>query len=420
MKFIVDGTTVANGTHSTISAALTSASSGDTIFIRPGTYTENLTLKVGVNLCANTCDALTPNVTISGTCTLTSAGSVSISGICLQTNGAALLAVTGSAASILNLNNCYLNCTNNTGITFSTANTSAAINITNCNGDIGTTGITLFTDSSTGTLNIYNTLITNSGTSTTASTQSAGSSEIKYCQFYFPITTSGTAFSEWNYLDLDTTDLNTTSAILGGSVVANVCRFCRFSAGTASAVSCGSAVVRLDFCIIVSSNTNAITGSGTLTGNTLLFNGTSSLVNTTTQTPEIFGIEASWTPDIQINSSSTGITYTTQIGGSCILGKVVFIWGQILLSSKGASVGGVTISNLPYAPTANGGGKSLAISEYNQVTKAGYTSLGLRLANSTVGTFILSSATGSAISIMSNAEISDTFSFKFSTCYIID
>ena len=64
-KWIVDST-ASLGTHTTIAAALTSASSGDTIFIRPGTFTENLTLKAGVDLCAFDCDALTPNVTIDG------------------------------------------------------------------------------------------------------------------------------------------------------------------------------------------------------------------------------------------------------------------------------------------------------------------------------------------------------------------
>src|SRR6185503_17737268 len=108
-KWIVSSD-ITQGTHTTIAAALTSASSGDTIFIRPGTYTENLTLKAGVALCAYVCDAFEPNVIISGTCTFTAAGTVSISGIRLQTNNAALLAVTGSAASIVFLNLCFLNC----------------------------------------------------------------------------------------------------------------------------------------------------------------------------------------------------------------------------------------------------------------------------------------------------------------------
>src|ERR1043166_1875682 len=111
-KWIVSAT-ASDGTHTTIATALTSASSGDTIFIRPGTYTENLTLKAGVNIAAFICDGYTPNVTISGTLTLTTAGTVSISGIRLQTNSAAVLAVTGSAASNVFLINCYLNLTNN-------------------------------------------------------------------------------------------------------------------------------------------------------------------------------------------------------------------------------------------------------------------------------------------------------------------
>ena len=99
----VDGTTTANGTHSTISAAITSASSGDTIFVRPGTYTENLTLKAGVNITAYQCDAslnATGRVTIVGNSTLSTAGSVTMTGMQLQTNSAAVITVSGSAASM--------------------------------------------------------------------------------------------------------------------------------------------------------------------------------------------------------------------------------------------------------------------------------------------------------------------------------
>ena len=85
-KWIVSPTAT-DGTHTTIAAALTAASSGDTIFIRPGTYTENLTLKAGVNLAAYDCDAFSGQVTISGKCSFSAAGQVDISGIRLQTNG---------------------------------------------------------------------------------------------------------------------------------------------------------------------------------------------------------------------------------------------------------------------------------------------------------------------------------------------
>ncbi len=166
----------------------------------PGTYTENLTLKVGVNLCAFACDALTPNVTIVGTCTLTTAGTVSISGIRLQTNSAAFLAVTGTLASIVNLKDCFLNCSNNTGITYSSSSGSSAINIINCLGDVGTTGIGIFTHTSSGIMRINNTRITNTGGSTTASTCSAGVLDIYYSQIYSPLTMSSTSGTTWEHL----------------------------------------------------------------------------------------------------------------------------------------------------------------------------------------------------------------------------
>ncbi len=409
-------TSAANGTHTTLAAAMADSSSGETIFLRDSVV-ENVTITPGVNIACWTGGTL--NVpSITGLLTMTGAGTSTISGLRLVTNSAALIAVTGSAASILNVNRCYLNCSNNSGITFSTSNGSAEINLNDCLGDLGTTGIGLFTHTSAGSLSINYSRITNTGNSLTASTCSAGNLPIKHSELFFAITTSSTASFQWDYSSFQMAANNTTAATLGGSGV-HACRYCRFSSGTASAVSIGSATPTFEHCIFTSSNTNAVTGAGTITGNTLNFEGTSSLVNTTTQTPLAFGIGTSWTPNIQINASNTGITYTTQVGGYIILGNAVFIWAQVILSSKGVATGNVTLSNLPIAVSASGTSKNMPMGEYNQVTKAGYTSMGLRLANSAIGTFILSSASGSAVTILTNAEISDTFQFRFSGVYII-
>src|ERR1044071_6553338 len=119
-KWIVDST-AGQGTHTTIASALTSASSGDTIFIRPGTYTENLTLKAGVNLSAYSCDAYTPNVTIVGKCTHNTAGLISCSGIRFQTNSDFCIVLSGTSAPQLTLVNCWIQIENTTAI--SLANT---------------------------------------------------------------------------------------------------------------------------------------------------------------------------------------------------------------------------------------------------------------------------------------------------------
>ncbi len=282
-KWIVDAT-AGSGTHTTIASAITSASAGDTIFIRPGTYTENLTLKVGVNLTAWPTDSSlngTGTVIISGNATLSTAGSVTISGIQLQTNSAALLTVSGSVASIVNLYNCYLNCSNNTGITYSSSSATSAININNCSGNLGTTGIGLFTNSSTGNMNIYRSLITNTGSSTTASTSSNGFLNIYYSSLKIVITTSSTAATDFLFNWFDTSNINTTSITVGGTG-ANDWSYIAFDSGNASAVSI-STLCTLSFSHgnVETTNPNAITGAGTLSYSALTLEGSGTGINTT-------------------------------------------------------------------------------------------------------------------------------------------
>ena len=137
VSHIVDAT--GQGDFTTIQAAITAASSSQTVFIRPGTYTESLSLKAGVNLSAFGSDSSsngTGKVIISGNATLSTAGSVTISGIQLQTNSAAFLTVSGTLASIVNLNNCYLNSLNATGISYSSSSDSSCSNIPKTIGNI--------------------------------------------------------------------------------------------------------------------------------------------------------------------------------------------------------------------------------------------------------------------------------------------
>lgn len=285
-KYIVDPTQY-YGTHQTIQAAITAASSGETIFIRPGTYTENLTLKAGVMLTAFDSDGSlngTGNVIISGTCTMTTAGSVTISGIQLQTNSAALLAVTGSAASIVNLFNCYLNCTNATGITYSSSSASSVINISCCRGDLGTTGIGIFSHSSAGRLRMRFSNFTNTGSSLTASTCSAGTLDIFYCVFASTTTTSGTATLVSEYNHYSPAAFNITAFTAGGSGT-HGSSFDVFSSGSAVALSIGaSCTMIITLSNVSSTNANAIDGAGAIVYSGINFPGSSQKISTTTQT----------------------------------------------------------------------------------------------------------------------------------------
>jgi hypothetical protein len=107
-SYVVDpsSTVGLRGTFTTIQAAITAASSGQTIFIRPGTYTENLTLKSGVNLVsmANSNSNVAP-VVIRGKSTLTS-GTVAVDNISFNTNSDYIFDISGGSTTI-NAYRCY-------------------------------------------------------------------------------------------------------------------------------------------------------------------------------------------------------------------------------------------------------------------------------------------------------------------------
>ena len=75
---------------------------------------------------------------------------------------------------------------------------------------------------------------------------------------------------------------NTTALTHGGSGT-SFAKDTKFTGGSSSAVSIGGILPMIN-CIVDSTNTNAITGAGTLKYAFISFTNTSSTVNTTTQT----------------------------------------------------------------------------------------------------------------------------------------
>jgi hypothetical protein len=103
----------------------------------------------------------------------------------------------------------------------------------------------------------------------------------------------------------------------------------------------------VELTICSSSNTNAITGLGTVFyDNGIAFTGTSQTINTTTQSNVNGGTFA---PSLKFGGASTGITYTEQFGKYDRIGNTVFFQISIILSSKGSSVGNATITGLPFS-----------------------------------------------------------------------
>lgn len=313
------------GTHITLASAMAAATSGQTIFLRTS-VTENVTITPGVNISAWQGSPLnTPSIT--GTLTMTGAGTSTISGINLITNSNFAIAVTGSAASILYINNCYLNCTNNTGVSFTSSSASSTISMNDTGGNLATTGIALFAHSGAGTLSINHGLgFANTGNSTTANTISGTGSLISFHTFFSnPTTTSSTATFNGQY----TTFLApNATAFTHNSTTTSGANFCAFNGGTGSAISIGAgATLRLDNAQIISSNTNIITGSGTLVYGILTSTGSSNGINVTTLSPfvNIFGFNSSTTQpaflathtvaqnNVTGNATVATVNFTTEI-----------------------------------------------------------------------------------------------------------
>jgi len=280
-KWIVSAT-ASDGTHTTIASALTSASSGDTIFIRPGTFTENLTLKAGVNLAAYACDAQTPNVTIVGKLTATFTGTCSISGIRLQTNSDNILSTSGSNVTNINLVNCHFALSNNTG--FSLASSGGGIvQCLYCTGDTTTTGIAYFAMTNTNTAFLRYCILKNTGVSTTSSTV-ANSCELtlRNCLFTGPITTSNSgAFTS----ELSEVSSGVTALTINGTGNSLVDHSIIGGPGAVAAITIGSgAVLPTLQSTITGFTANVITGVGTIQYAGLSFNGSGNAITTTTQT----------------------------------------------------------------------------------------------------------------------------------------
>lgn len=355
------------GDFTTIQSAITAASSGQTIFVRDGTYTENLTLKAGVDITALGGDSNEPNVTIIGKCSYTGTGTTTISNVKLQTNSDFAVAVTGSAASVLVIVNCVLIGSNNTIISYTTSNASSQISLSVCTVDLTTTGIAYFSMSSTGSMVWDWVLGGNSGSSTTNATQSAGTLTIRKCVISCDITTSGTGQILVSYSQLGRGAGNTTALTHGSSAGNCALNYCTVNTGTAAAISIsGGSTLSMDSCGVSSSNTNIITGAGTLIKGviTSIFGvGGSYVINTTTQNvlPTNMGgisfdgganllqnyAEGTWTPTFTGGSVAGTTTYTTQVGQYTRIGRLCICSVSVAWSNAtGTGIG--VIGGLPF------------------------------------------------------------------------
>ena len=67
-----------------------------------------------------------------------------------------------------------------------------------------------------------------------------------------------------------------------------------------------------------------------------------------------YGTEA-WTPILDFNGGTTGITYGQQYGQYVTVGNLIFAFYKIVLTSKGSSTGSARLGNLPLRTASSSG-----------------------------------------------------------------
>lgn len=367
-KFIVSANNY-EGTHTTIAAAIAAAVSGETIFLRPGTYTENLSLKVGVNIVAYLQDGNRPNVTITGKATLSTAGTCTFGGIKFLTNGDNIFSVTGSAASVIDCTNCTFISAGNDIFNMASSSGSAIIQCYYCQGDI-TSGTAKYFAQSGGNIIIAHSNFQNAAASTTASTTSAGICRILWSTFNQPVTTTSTGGIRHNYSECDLSGQNVIAITHGGSDASSETRFSNFSTGTASGISIGGTMGVYNT-EVFSTNTNPITGAGIIGFSNITFTTSGVLMNTTSQ----FGksivsgqisfdggttylnnyTTGTFNPTVRGDGTAGSGTYSTQVGRYTRIGNRVYVQMYIIWTNLTGGTGNLQVASLPItsSSTAN-------------------------------------------------------------------
>jgi hypothetical protein len=346
-----------SGDFSTIGAAIAAASPGQTIFIRPGTYTENVTLVAGVNLSAFDCDSsnvvggTAANVIINGTVTASFTGTCTLSGICLQTNAGACFTWTGNNNTGVRFFNCYFSGLNSTAITGNNPNAIMDIHycFTQANGSNPVFNIT-----NCSSINFRHCIMF-AGSKSVVSTINGGLCNMYNCEVEFALATTGAG----NYTIRNSTIASNTSVSLalvgtGTSSAHNSFFDATGNSGSSAAITVGTGTtLNIGQCVVASNAggaSAAISGAGTINAGALTFTGSSFINTVTTNTFLYNGYSNTYTPVLAFGGASVGITYATQSGIYYTVGKLVYVDLTIILSSKGSSSGNASIT-LPF--TAN-------------------------------------------------------------------
>lgn len=294
-RYIVSaGGTSDGANYTTIASAITAAAAAggaQDIFIQPGTYTENLTIPANINLTGFVTDVGAGaglGVLIVGKLSFSGSGTCNLANLSITTNGDYAIQMTGSNVCTLICRNIRLYSGANSLINNTNSNASSSINMYFCTANISASGITLFVDSSAGSLNTFYCFFDSSGNTSTASTKTNGTLNSYFDVFQMPLSFNA-AGATFRFTRIGTQNANVT-CITTATSSGITAYMCSFSSGTASTLSIGASTsMILSQTGVNGTNATTITGAGTC-----VYTGLSNLnakltIGATTITPRAMG-----------------------------------------------------------------------------------------------------------------------------------
>ena len=396
-KWIVDINGLGAGaTHTSISDALTDASANDTIYVKPGTYTEDLTLKSNVAIITAENALGSQRTKIIGKISSNSATSNLIQGFWIGTNSDYFYEDTGSNTGNIVFDNCLLGVTDNDGMNVNNANRRVILE--KCEIQIADTGLKLFAITTCQDIQFRYCFSSNDEFVTAASTIAGGTLIISHStmtgSYYITSGTSSLRIYNSKFSTINLTILTCCGS--GEHKISNS----YFDSGTAAAISLSNTVL-ISNVTINSTNANPLTGAGTIQYGSIDFINTGNGINVTTQqtaishsyqqaiqsattyTPlcgptatggalqsvasigssgqvltsngasalptfESLGTVSSFTPTLSGSSSSGSGTYTVRVGYYSKIGNIVFAYIYLTWTAH-TGTGNMNITNLPFA-----------------------------------------------------------------------
>jgi hypothetical protein len=124
-----------------------------------------------------------------------------------------------------------------------------------------------------------------------------------------------------------------------------------------------------------------------------------------------------WTPAVAFGGASVGVTYGTRAGNYIVVGKLCTVNFSITLTSKGSSVGNVSITGLPFT-SANATAPNFGVGTVANQGGAGITgTTGFSISPNVAVAGLLGLTTGSAANV-TDTQLSNTSVIQGSITYL--